>query len=192
MNRVCSIPGCSNKHQARGWCAAHYRRWKVKGDPEPDIPLKQYMWGEDPITRFRSCVDTSAGLKGCHLWTAARDPHGYGRFRTEDATVLAHRWILGFLRGVPLGEGEHACHHCDNPPCVNQAHLYIGTHTDNMQDICRSVDGHYNTRKTYCPNGHPYSGDNLYVNPSGSRVCRTCVRDQRRKREQQQRQRSRS
>ena len=135
------------------------------------------MWGKSEIVRFQACVNTSAGPDGCHLWMAARDPNGYGRFRAGETTVLAHRWILGFQRGVPLGEGENACHHCDNPPCVNLAHLYVGTHTDNMRDICESAEGHYNSRKTQCPRGHPYAGENLYIIPgTGSRVCRTCAR----------------
>lgn len=174
---TCSVQGCEKAVHARGWCPAHYQRWRLKGDTGVGIPLKEYMWGEDAIVRFRSFVDSSAGPDGCHLWLAARDPNGYGRFRVGDRTVLAHRWILGHLRGVPLGQGENACHHCDNPPCVNQDHLYIGTHTDNMRDISESAEGHYNARKTHCPHGHPYSGDNLYIIPgSGSRVCRTCAR----------------
>lgn len=171
----CSVDGCEKVVHARGYCPAHYQRWRVTGDAQPDKPLVSYQWGVDAETRFFNAVDDSAGEDGCHPWVAARDSNGYGRFRVGENVVLSTRWILGHLRGRELDPNEHACHKCDNPPCVNPKHLYIGTHADNMRDIVKR--GHYNAEKTECKRGHPLSGDNLYVIPgSGSRVCRTCQR----------------
>jgi hypothetical protein len=89
-------------------------------------------------------------------------------------------WML--LRGK-VADGMHVLHKCDTPPCVNPDHLYIGTHAQNMRDVrTRKRSGHL--RKTHCPSGHPYSGDNLRtVEVSGGigRLCITCRRAAQRK-----------
>lgn len=64
--------------------------------------------------------------------------------------------------------------HLDGDPSNNAAsNLRYGTRTENHHDAVRHGT-HYNARKTRCPHGHPYSGDNTYVSPRGERSCRTC------------------
>lgn len=70
----------------------------------------------------------------CHLWSASRDAAGYGHFSMgHQNTVKAHRvsWELNYGLIPP---GMHVLHRCDNPPCVNPNHLFLGTHLDNMRD----------------------------------------------------------
>jgi hypothetical protein len=82
--------------------------------------------------RFWAKVDRSAGPDGCWPWTAARMPTGYGVIGIGHAkTVNAHRLSLMLATGVT---GEFALHSCDNPPCVNPAHLSWGSRQDNVRD----------------------------------------------------------
>lgn len=78
------------------------------------------------------------GENGCHEFTGNRDENGYGRIRRGDRLVRLHRakWELCYGEIPP---GMCVCHKCDNPPCINQNHLSLGSHQDNMKD--RSAKG---------------------------------------------------
>jgi hypothetical protein len=91
------------------------------------------------IRRFWSKVDTGQD-GGCWLWTGAADSKGYGVFTIRDANstsgwrnVKSNRaaWVA---YNTEIPEGLSVLHHCDNPSCVNPAHLFLGTEKDNRQD----------------------------------------------------------
>jgi hypothetical protein len=112
----------------------------------------------------------------CWLWTAALNTKGYGSFKGDDeTTVRAHRFIYELLVG-PVPEGLELDHLCRNRVCVNPAHLEPVDHRENT---LRGVGfGGKNARKTHCPQGHPYEGDNLIVEATtGRRRCRICTRE---------------
>ena len=71
---------------------------------------------------------------GCIEWTGNIDGTGYGRFCFQRKITLAHRAAWTLLRG-PIPAGMCLLHKCDNPPCVNPDHLFLGDRGDNARDM---------------------------------------------------------
>lgn len=71
----------------------------------------------------------------CWRWNGSALPRGYGRFYPSKGVGLyAHRFSWELANGRPVPAGLHVMHACDNPACVNPAHLSVGTRSDNMRD----------------------------------------------------------
>ncbi|MBM4489703.1 HNH endonuclease [Rhodococcus hoagii] len=112
---------------------------------------------------------------GCVAWTGTTNGLGYGTIKLPDGSrIYAHRWSYEHHVG-PIPNGLHLDHLCRNRGCVNPKHLEPVSIKEN---VLRGVGfSAVNARKTHCPQGHPYSGSNLYTNPTtGSRVCVACRR----------------
>lgn len=132
-------------------------------------PLEKQM---TILERFMNKVKIPADANACWEWQAARAISGlpYGQFRVGRSMQLAHRVSYElFNQEKP---GECVMHTCDNPGCVNPAHLVSGNYTLNNRD-CVAKRRHASTRKDICKRGHPLSGDNLVVR-QGKRQCRKC------------------
>jgi hypothetical protein len=162
---ACSIVDCEKRARNRGWCSAHYERWRRHGDPN------HYHWTATLWDRFWPKVDASGD---CWVWTASANQFGYGHILTEGRTRgMAHRVAYELLIG-PIPEGLELDHLCRNPPCVNPDHLEPVTHAENM---ARAPWTAVQARRaqTHCKRGHEFTEDNIYRRPGGvGRSCRTC------------------
>lgn len=72
-------------------------------------------------------------VSGCWNWIGCKDRGGYGYVRIGKIQIGAHRYIYTLYKGE-IGD-KFVLHTCDNPSCVNPEHLFLGTQTDNMQDM---------------------------------------------------------
>ena len=69
----------------------------------------------------------------CWIWQGSKRPQGYGQLSYQGRHTSAHRLAWTLTHG-PIPDGLFVLHRCDNPPCVNPAHLFLGTTDDNMHD----------------------------------------------------------
>lgn len=109
------------------------RRTRPKGRKRPDNiesrPAEAKAWFKAQLRPEKGPLKTR-----CYIWTRACIPKGYGLTTWNKQGTTAHRvaWLL--FRG-PIPDGMLVCHICDNPPCCNPGHLFLGSPQDNMDDM---------------------------------------------------------
>jgi HNH endonuclease len=120
----------------------------IKGMPRAFIPHHQVSLYADPLeVRFWRSVDKNGPivreeLGRCWLWNLSMDVYGYGKI-AGSATLAEKRKLLKAHRvswqiaNGPIPEGFGVLHRCDNPPCCNPDHLFLGDNDANMKDAAQ-------------------------------------------------------
>lgn len=123
----CSIAGCGSTVQGRGWCGAHYKRWRRNGDPLGGRP--------NPRTLDEAFLVYTERRGDCLIWTGPRDADGYGWTRVGGKHTFAHRLAWEREHG-PIPEGVEIDHrlHCDRA-CVECSHLRQASRAENRRNL---------------------------------------------------------
>ena len=146
--------------------------------------MKRY--GKPVLERFWSKVKVGAPDE-CWPWLGA-NINGYGRFCSSSTYVVsAPQFTWELEHAEPFPEGMDSAHSCNNPACVNPAHISPQTRQENITyagqlgRLSHPAKGWNNRKKTHCPHGHEYTMDNILWD-RGSRRCRICNNNQDRQR----------
>jgi len=131
MSKICGFTDCGKAAFCKGLCPAHYQQQRAG---KPLVKLQTQYHGVSEAMRLLLRCD-KRGPDECWPFIGSRPKQGWhGQFTTGNRSEPAHRsaWRL-FVGEIPVGVS--VLHKCDNPICINPAHLFLGSQSDNMKDM---------------------------------------------------------
>jgi len=129
--KTCLIEGCGKPARNRGWCEAHYARWRHHGDPLRGGNLRARASLGEPARYLMEVVLKHQGPE-CLIWPFGRTG-GYGRIGRRG---LVHRIVCEAVHGPPPTPQHEAAHSCGrgHDGCVSRTHLSWKTPKENSAD----------------------------------------------------------
>ena len=121
MPKECSVEECATPARSRGFCNAHYQKYRTYGDPLAGAP--------SPSERFWAKVSKT---DTCWLWVGSKSDLGYGRVRWNGEILGTHRVVLQLV-GTELIDGLVVDHLCGVKHCVNPSRLEQVTQSENVR-----------------------------------------------------------
>lgn len=117
---------------------------------------------------------------GCWIWDGATNADGYGVVRNPDPTYV-HKLTYQLATGSRAPTTAVLDHTCRNRACCNPAHLVPVSRKQNTLKEGSKAPTAVNAAKTRCHNGHPLTGENLWINPkTKARQCKACIAQRKR------------
>lgn len=113
----CSVDGCDKPRRTRGWCSAHYERWRSHGDPMGG--------GTAPGAPWRFIVDVALRHTGdeCLVWPFYSTDDGWPQINFKGRTKKVHTLVCEMVNGPACLSAPFARHRCGNKPCISPTHL---------------------------------------------------------------------
>jgi len=131
---ICKIEGCDKEVTRYNLCIMHIRRIQRHGSTnENEASLRQKPRDMPAELWFWSKVDIRSETE-CWEWEGGYFYDGYGAFWLNTKMIRVPRLSWTYTNG-DITDGLWVLHKCDNPPCCNPNHLFLGTYQDNVDDM---------------------------------------------------------
>lgn len=140
--------------------------------------MRDDRYHERWLAQFLARVDRSGGPDACWPWLGLRDKDGYGlvSHRRRHNYERTHRMAWEIANG-PIEVDVLILHTCDTPPCCNDAHLFDGTHMDNVRDKLRKGRwGGNPTKRVQLQCTYPECGKTYIRRASAAKTSKYCCR----------------